>query len=504
MSRTLNQIDQALLQLEAFVGDPQIYQGYGSTLQEALIRYSDLLYYDLNLFNNSSLIVGYFGQIEPENRLPFERLNVIPRNTFTGGPAFVTLMESPEQYFVGLSNAVIEEITITELLELATEIETNFDNEYETQAELLLIEEPVDGRLYYANAEKVFYRYDEIQDVFVFVNPTIYKITDAPAPTFIKINGEVGRLSLVYQAGFSSLSMLEMAYPNGLSSFFTGPSFVEETSVFLIQDLTPLSDPDPLVAATAIYGDAYAYDGSINEWVKIAHTYPVVRITNNNVQINQGVGFWKKDYLYKLYYIGEAGIGNAFVLYGHDLSEFQEELAKVTQWLGEFPDPLIVDPEYFEDIGRRFGLQLNVNYGTVEPGVGDTPFVRDQIILNPNAAGDPLDSLIAEGLRSKSFLWSKHFRDNGIDGEGIVTIDNATLNLNTITNIVLPNFGSYGALPNWMLITKGIYEAETSDRIETTFNAKFIADVFTPQEYETSTNTELPNGTIYLQLEVTE
>lgn len=496
MSRTLSQIDQALLQLETFVGDPEIYQGYGSTLQEALIRYSDLLYYDISLFNPNSLVVGYFGQVEPESRLPFERLNIIPRNNFTTGPASVTLMRNPEQYFGALRNASVVPLDNNALLELVTFITgPEFNNEYEDLEALELIEEPVSNGLYYTNVDKLFYRYDGLTETFVIETPSIYLLTEAPAPTWIIINGELGRLSVLFATGFTSLEELNTLFPNGAGSPYIGGTFIEEDSIFLIQNLNILEP---------IYGDLYSWDPAINEYEKIGHTYPVVRIVNDNVVVNHAAPLWQKDYLYKLYYVAEAGIGNAFVLYGHDLSEFEGRLGEVTTWLGDFPDPSIVSPEYFEDIGRRFGLQLDVNYGTIEPGVEDTQFIRDQVIINPNAAGDPVDSLIAEGLRSKSFLWSKHFRDNGIEGEGIVTIDNATLNLNTIRNVLLPNFGSYAAMPAWMLINKQTYETETSDRINTVFNQKFVADIFTPLEYETTANVELPNGTIYLQLEVAE
>jgi hypothetical protein len=611
LSRTLSQIDQALLQLETFVGNPEIYQGYGSTLQEALIRYSDLLYYDISLFNPNSLIVGYFGQVEPQFRLPFERLNIIPRNDFTTGPASVTLMRNPEQYFGALRNASVVPLNNNGLAELINFLDgPDFSNEFEDLTALLLIEEPIDNGLYYTNVDKLFYRYDALTETFVIELPVVYQLTEFVAPTWAIINGEIGRVSVLFATGFSSIQQLETLFPNGAGNLYITGTFIEEDSVFFIQDLTSLTglpvlpestlnvvndgsgayvingsvnptitvvrgetytfninavghpfniqsttgvggtlynvgvtnnstadgvitwivdaeapselyyacsvhgtmqgtfnvvDAQDLISTSqAVYGDLYSWDPAINEYEKIGHTYPVVRIDNDNVVVNHAAPLWQKDYLYKLYYVAEAGIGNAFVLYGHDLSEFEGRLGGVTTWLGDFPDPLIVSSEYFEDIGRRFGLQLDVNYATIEPGVEDTQFIRDQVIINPNAAGDPVDSLIAEGLRSKSFLWSKHFRDNGVEGNGIVSIDNATLNLNTITNVVLPNFGSYAAMPAWMLINKQTYEAETSGRINTVFNEKFVANIFTPLEYETTANVELPNGTIYLQLEIAE
>lgn len=622
MSRTLNQVDQALLELEAFVGDPEIYQGYGSTLQEALIRYSDLLYYDINFFLPNSLVVGYFGQIEPEFKLPFERLNVIPRTNFTGGPASITLMRNPESYFAGIRNLIPQNVTLNDLVTLTDVLQGNlFDNTNPTFASLLTLEAPVDGALYYTTTEGLYYRYDSETELFTIEAQRLYFVTDATIPTWVRLNGLLGRLSIVFQAGFSSLQDIETLYPNGVNDPFSFIMFVEETSVFFVQDLNPegleneeqepveetfvvtvqnvdgsnvyfidgvekpvlelvrggvytfdqsdaTNDNHPIAFRDAfdisytegvvstgtpgqaeaetvftvpnnapstlryyctvhgnnmgniiqvtgttvidydssliIYGDGYVYETATNDWEKIAHTYPVIRVSDGNVQVTHNQLLWQKDYLYKLYFLGESGVGDSFVIYAHDLSQFETELGELSAWLGDFPDPSIVSADYFTGVGSRFGIQEDVNYGTTEPGIEDVDFIRDQIILGPNATGDATQSLLAEGLRSKSFLWSKHFRDNGIEGTGIVTIDNATLNLSTITNVLLPNFGSYAALPSWMLINKNTYESETDNRINVRFNEKFVADIFTPEQYETTTGTELANGTIYLQLEVTE
>lgn len=624
MSRTLNQVDQALLELEAFVGDPEIYQGYGSTLQEALIRYSDLLYYDINFFVPNTLVVGYFGQVEPEFKLPFERLNVIPRTDFAGGAASITLMRNPESYFEGVRNLIPQNVTTNDLVLLTDVLQGNlFDNTHADFAALLLIESPVNEALYYTTSEDLYYRYNEQQETFTIESQRLYFVTDAPVPTWVKLNGLLGRLSIVFQTGFTSLQDIEDTYPNGVNDPFVFIMFVEPTSVFFVQELNPdgleseeqepveqtfnvtvvydeelyynvyviddnnkpvlelvrggvytfdqsdaTNDNHPIafrdgfgisytegVVSTGtpgeegaqtvftvpnnapsslryyctvhgnnmgnviqvtgttvidpnnpltIYGNGYAYDTAINEWEKIAHTYPVIRVSDGNVQVTHNQLLWQKDYLYKLYFLGESGVGDSFVIYAHDLSQFEAELGKLTTWLGDFPDPSIVSADYFTGVGSRFGIQEDVNYGTTEPGIEDVDFIRDQIILGPNATGDATQSLLAEGLRSKSFLWSKHFRDNGIEGTGIVTIDNATLNLSTITNVLLPNFGSYAALPSWMLINKNTYESETDNRINVRFNEKFVADIFTPEQYETTTGTELANGTIYLQLEVTE
>jgi len=190
-------------------------------------------------------------------------------------------------------------------------------------------------------------------------------------------------------------------------------------------------------------------------------------------------GDFKAGYIYTLYYTFNAITENPeWILYTHDY-------AAVDSRLNTLEDKY---DEYGQFITR-------VQRGSEEELL---PSVFEYI-FREGSPGVPQDGIVAFSARFQNVLQSRNFRDNGVASpNGIVQI-NSILDLSTLVNITLPTITQ-----SWHLINKQYFDAQSDAKIATAIEETFIASQLTPAAYETANDAELPNGTVYFQLEVSE
>jgi hypothetical protein len=188
-------------------------------------------------------------------------------------------------------------------------------------------------------------------------------------------------------------------------------------------------------------------------------------------------GDFKKGYIYTLYYVFNPITENPeWILYTHDYAAVDSRLNILETKYDEYG-------EFIKRVQRGSGEELLPNVF--------------EFIFREGSPGVPQDGIVAFSGRFQSVLQSKNFRDNGLSApNGIVQI-NGALDLATALNVSLPPI----SLP-WHLINKEYFDAQSDAKISTAIEETFIASELTPQAYETANDVELPNGTVYFQLEV--
>lgn len=190
-------------------------------------------------------------------------------------------------------------------------------------------------------------------------------------------------------------------------------------------------------------------------------------------------GDFKAGYIYTLYYVFNVLTEEPeFILYSQDYSAVDSRLSTLEDKYDEYG-------QYIKRVQRGSGEELLPNVF--------------EFIFREGSPGIPQDGIVAFSGRFQSVLQSKNFRDNGLSApNGIVQI-NGILDLATVGNISLPPISQ-----NWHLINKQYFDAQSDAKIATAIENTFIASQLTPSAYETANDVELPNGTVYFQLEVSE
>jgi hypothetical protein len=207
-----------------------------------------------------------------------------------------------------------------------------------------------------------------------------------------------------------------------------------------------------------------------------SHSYNI-KIIADGILDDLTDGDFKAGYIYTLYYVFNVVTEEPeFILYSQDYSAVDTRLYILEEKYDEYG-------QFIKRVQRSSGEEL-------------LPSVFEYI-FREGSPGVPQDGIVAFSARFQSVLQSKNFRDNG-QNNGIVQI-NGTLDLATLLNVSLPPITQ-----SWHLINKQYFDAQSDAKIATAIEETFIASQLTPDAFETANDVQLPNGTVYFQLEVSE